>query len=738
LVDVVVMDKKGKYVRDLKQDDFRVFEDNKQQQVSSFSFGADPAAPAAAQKRYLVLVFDNSTMDISDQARAREAAAKFIDANAGPDRLMAVVDFGGTLRIAQNFTANADRLKQVVAAVKVPSGPSPSAPPVEVASLGSPQLSTVEADFGARSLLLAIRSLAKSLSAVPGRKSVVLFSAGFELTPDRQYELTATIDACNRANVAIYPLDARGLVTTMPGRRNGAALHPRNGIRPRKFDVRHRAPATSHGTPRLVLASFPVAFSPDPQRPAPEGGGRGGGGGPPIGPGGGGGGGRGGTGGGTGGSGGTGGGTGGTGGTGGRPPGGSPPGGTPPTRGPVGGPNIPRSGFNNYDRQPRILVPELPPSASTNQQVLYALAEGTGGFPILNTNDLLAGLERIGQEQNEFYILGYVPPESEEGSCHALKVKLEHGGGLHVRARSGYCNSRVVNPLAGKPIEKELESRAAAPQAGNIKGVMRTPFFYTGPDTARVNLTMDLPPQSLNFSKEKGKYRATINVLGIAYRPDGTIGARFSDAVKLELEKDEWKELQKTPFHYENQFGVAPGQYKLTVVLSEGGESFGRYESPLVIEPFDGKQLALSAVAMSNSMQRVADLGTGMDAALLEDRTPLVVRGMQITPSATNHFKRNDKVGLYAEIYEPSQATDKPVELLVGYRVVDLRDGKILLSSGEVETKGFVQKGNPVVPIGLKVPLKDLPPGSYRLEMQAWTASNRSEIRATDFSVEKD
>jgi VWFA-related protein len=731
------MDKKGKYVRDLKQEDFRVFEDNKQQQVSSFSFGADPAAPAAAQKRYLVFLFDNSTMDISDQARAREAAAKFIDANAGPDRLMAVVDFGGTLRIAQNFTANAARLKQVVAGVKFPSGPSPSAPPVEVASLGSPQLSSVEADFGARSLLLAIRSLAKSLSAVPGRKSVVLFSAGFELTPDRQSELTATIDACNRANVAIYPLDARGLVTTMPGRRNGAALHPRHAMRSRKFDVRHRAPATSHVTPRLVLASFPMAFSPDPQRPTPEGGGRGGGGGPPIGPGGGGGG-RGGTGGGTGGSGGTGGGTGGTGGTGGRPPGGNPPGGTPPTRGPVSGPNIPRSGFNNYDRQPRILVPELPPSASTNQQVLYALAEGTGGFPILNTNDLLAGLERISREQNEFYILGYVPPESEEGSCHALKVKLEHGGGMHVRARSGYCNSRVVNPLAGKPIEKELESRAAAPQAGNIKGVMRTPFFYTGPDAARVNLTMDLPPQSLNFSKEKGKYRATINVLGIAYRPDGTIGARFSDAVKLELEKDEWKELQKAPFHYENQFGAAPGQYRLTVVLSQGGESFGRYELPLVIEPFDGKQLALSAIAMSNSMQRVADLGTGMDAALLEDRTPLVVRGMQMTPSATNRFKRDDKVGLYAEIYEPSQTTDKPAELLVGYRVVDLRDGKIVLSSGEVETKGFVQKGNLVVPIGLKVPLKDFSPGNYRLEMQAWTASSRSEIRSADFSVEKE
>ena len=57
-----------------------------------------------------------------------------------------------------------------------------------------------------------------------------------------------------------------------------------------------------------------------------------------------------------------------------------------------------------------------------------ALAEGTGGFAIYNTNNLLGGLDRIAREQNEFYILGYVPQSSTEGSCHTLKVKLNKGG----------------------------------------------------------------------------------------------------------------------------------------------------------------------------------------------------------------------------------------------------------------------------------------------------------------------
>jgi len=145
--------------------------------------------------------------------------------------------------------------------------------------------------------------------------------------------------------------------------------------------------------------------------------------------------------------------------------------------------------YNSTYGQPRTIVPTFPPSASTNQQILAALAEGTGGFAIFNTNDLLGGLEKIGREQNEFYILGYAPGESPEGSCHTLKVKMNHGG-LNVRSRSGYCNVRTTNVLEGKPLEKQLEAHAAGSQPGSIHGVLEAPFFYTAPNTARVNLAM--------------------------------------------------------------------------------------------------------------------------------------------------------------------------------------------------------------------------------------------------------
>src|SRR3989441_4897552 len=273
LVDAVVADKKGNYIRDLTQNDFKVFEDNKEQLISTFSSGADAATQASGQRHYLILFFDNSTMAAPDQIQARSAAAKFIEANAGPDRMMAVVDFGGSLRIVQNFTANANLLQAAVSGVKSssvdPNAPAPDVP-VTVASAGLSSLGNAAADFGARSMLLAVRSLAKNLRSIPGRKMVVLFSGGFPLTSENQAELTATIDACNKSNVAVYALDARGLTAPLPG---GSARRNAPGGKTRAAS--NHIPARKKSTrPHLLLAAFPAMAMPDPPRP---GGGRGGG-----------------------------------------------------------------------------------------------------------------------------------------------------------------------------------------------------------------------------------------------------------------------------------------------------------------------------------------------------------------------------------------------------------------------------------------------------------------------------
>ena len=62
LVDVIATDKKGRYIKDLEQKDFHVFEDNAEQTISSFSRAADIKPDSPGRKRYMVLFFDDSTI----------------------------------------------------------------------------------------------------------------------------------------------------------------------------------------------------------------------------------------------------------------------------------------------------------------------------------------------------------------------------------------------------------------------------------------------------------------------------------------------------------------------------------------------------------------------------------------------------------------------------------------------------------------------------------------------------
>ncbi|MGD0955835.1 MAG: VWA domain-containing protein [Candidatus Acidiferrales bacterium] len=718
-VDVIVTDKKGNYVHDLAPADFRVYDNDKEQQIVNFSFGSTAGPSGASERHYMVLFFDDSTMDLGDQARARQAALKFIDANAGPDRVMAIVDFTGTLRIIQNFTPDPDHLKRAAALAK-PSAVSPNDPdPSGGATTSSlPTLFNTGNDFSAYTLLLAIRTLAKNLSDVPGRKSVVLFTEGFPLTTEEQAELAATVSACNRANVAIYPLDVRGLTAPMP---SGTELYRDGGAAARVLAALRDRTGSPNAQPRLVLAAYPQKGGGGGGVGGGGGGHSGGGGGAPGG-----------------GSSGGGGGTGGTGGSGGK-------GGTTGGPAPVGSSGGSMNGYNPMNpygtnpwgtTTPQMILPTLPDTGVESQSVMYALAEGTGGFPILNTNDLLGGLTKIAHDQDEYYFLGYSPVDSPDGSCHTLRVKTNRGG-LSVRARTGYCTSRPMDVLAGKPIEKDLEARAAGPAAGGIAGSLEAPFFYTSPNEARVNVTMEIPSASVQFSKDKGKYHSDVKVLGIAYRPDGSIGARFSDVLTLDFEKDQWKQFLKTPMRYDNQFPVAPGKYRLAVVLSAGGQDFGKYETPLAIDPYDGKTFSLSAVALSNQIQPLGGIGGSVEAELLADRTPLVTQGMEFVPSGSNHFKQSDSVALYAQVYDPDLANSNPANLQVVYQVVDMKTGQTVFSTGGLDVARFVEKGNSVVPLGLKVPVDKLPRGTYRLDMQAvGVDGERTPIRSVQFSAE--
>jgi hypothetical protein len=350
-------------------------------------------------------------------------------------------------------------------------------------------------------------------------------------------------------------------------------------------------------------------------------------------------------------------------------------------------------------------------------------------------------MEKIAREQNQYYLIGFTPADSEEGSCHTLHLKLDKGG-TNVRSRSGYCNVHQVDVLAGKPAETELESIAAGQAKGNLGSPLQMPFFYTSPNVARVNLAMELPSEAFKFTKVKGKLHSEMNLLGMAYRKDNSVGAKFSDTLKFDFDNNiQVEEFHKKPFHYESQFEVASGDYNMKVVFSAGGENFGKIEKPLVVDPFDGKQFSMSALAFSTEMIQIqAGDDSGLDAVLIEDKVPLVAKlpteSFQIVPSADYHFAASDRVVVYMEIYDAALADEKAPDVGFSVKLVDQKTGEQKLNSGNVSLKNFQRPGSTSVPAIFNVPVKDLPPGAYHAEVTTLDTAGKTATRTADFTLD--
>ena len=284
LVDVVVRDRSGAIVTGLTADDFELVEDGARQQILTFAFehiGKDavpisgasvlagaaaagrtppPFVPAAgdtssapagvvpshplssdevAGHRLLTLLFDTSSMQPEDVQKAVDGAVKWVDGQMTPADLVAVAAIHSTLQVLSDFTSSKERLHAVLSAFSATDGTafatvdSSTASTDEAAQTATDDATAVDQSaqeldtFNNDVRLRALKTLAEALRPIQQKKAIIYFSSGMQRSgTDNQVELRAAVNAAVRANVAIYPVDARGLQTVVPG---GAASRGSRG-----------------------------------------------------------------------------------------------------------------------------------------------------------------------------------------------------------------------------------------------------------------------------------------------------------------------------------------------------------------------------------------------------------------------------------------------------------------------------------------------------------------------------
>jgi len=254
-VDVVVTDRQGQLVRDLKKEDFQVMEDGKAQTINTFTFvdipieradrplyASTPLEPDVRTNerpfdgRVYVMVIDDLHTRFGRSNRVKVVAKQFIERRLGANDLMAIVHTAGATSGGQEFTSNK---RLLLAAVDKTQGRKLDSATInktneynrtrDIRQQGDPlnDPNDAERGFNARNTLESLRNVAEWFSSVHGRRKTILFvSEGIDYdindlipnTGSTHRDASMVIDAmrdaiaaATRSNVSIYGIDPRGL-----------------------------------------------------------------------------------------------------------------------------------------------------------------------------------------------------------------------------------------------------------------------------------------------------------------------------------------------------------------------------------------------------------------------------------------------------------------------------------------------------------------------------------------------
>ena len=363
------------------------------------------------------------------------------------------------------------------------------------------------------------------------------------------------------------------------------------------------------------------------------------------------------------------------------------------------------------------------------------LAEATGGESLALSTALPIRMAAIAREQDEYYRVSYTPPPSNDGICHTLRVKMNIRG-LGTRARNEYCTEKPVDLVAGRIAGQALDSRTAGASGGTLGATMQLPYFYTGTNRASVQLSLEVVPAGMKFQKDQAGMHGQIDLVGTASRPDGATAARFADTVNIDVEnRQRADEFTRAPYRYQRQFTVAAGKYLFSVAIGAGPNAVGKVEMPLEVDPWNAASFGIGGIAFSTEARPV-DVASEGSGPILEGRTPLVAGGRRFVPASTSRFKRSDQLYFYTEVYDPALEGGSPSALTMEYRVLDRKTGEVKQDTGMAGVASYVSPGDPRVPFATRVPVAQLPAGSYRLEVRAGhTLGGETVARTADFDL---
>ncbi len=682
LFDVVVRDKKGRVVNDLRPSDFEVYEDGVAQEVNSFRLvtrnnGSDgPAADVPAENNpklqnpsknqaavpvnstpngadasprlsAVAIVFDRLTPD--GRTRAMRAALSYVGEK---NDLVGVFLTDLSLVALQPYTNDMQLVRKGIEKAGVTTSSHYISNNVEARDVRKALGDMIEAvsrnpsNGGAQmakkllelqlwdleiveesqrqqqglATMHGLLKVASSLSALSGRKAIILFSEGLIIPPSVTNPFRALINAANRSNVSIYTIDTAGLRTESKTEETRKEIVSRSNL-------------------RLIQEANNEESK------------------------------------------------------------------LPMTRG--------------LERNEDLLY--LNPDSGLGQ-----LADQTGGFYITDTNGIETRLQKIDEDIHTYYMMSYSSKnQNYDGSYRKIEVKVKRPG-LTVQSRKGYfaINGAFSSPVLAYEVPAlALLGKGERPDSFPVQAA-----GYNFPEAERTGLApvvVDAPMGAFSFQADNSKklYQTDFSIVVLLKDQSGQVVEKLSKQYQLSGPLSELEAAKQGRVLFYKESDLPPGRYKLEAVAYDNPT--GRASvctGTLEVAERDEDKLRLSSIVIVKSAEKTA--------AAPQASSPFQAGELLLYPNLGEavHKESSKQLPFFFTIYMPPGATASPKLL------IELRRGGRALAQIPAQPNAPDARGRIQYVAGL--PLENIPAGEYELKVIVEDGKT-TLTRSGFFSIEK-
>jgi len=649
-IDAVVTDRNGEVVRDLTAADFEVFQDGERQKVTFAEFvpvntvaapaaraiGSSAAAAATEAplvpappitreqvRRTIVLVVDDLGLSVEGMNNMRRALREFVDTGLLATDLVAIVRTGEARSMVQALTNDRGTLQAAIDGLRYNTlsrkGVSPAGDVVQVGS-GTPEVDEVsglQRWLSTAGSLAALNLVVQAARDLPGRKTVIFASEGFQLAvgtnattipdvdPRVRSGVDRVVDQATRSGVVIYTIDGQALQPA--GLRAADDIHSINT---------GQNPDAMAGVVRGLAADR-------------------------------------------------------------------------------------RRGLRD------------------SQESLAYLAEQTGGFAVVNTNDLAGGLSRISNDVRDYYVIGYEPDrdtfalKGKSPRLHKIAVNVRRAG-VRVRTRKGFIGVSDPEQPSGPPTPaQELVRAAMSPFSAATIALHATNLPGYSPGRGMfIRTVLHLDAQALAFSTDaSGTRTATADLVGLVFNSDGVQVDNISTGFDVTLENAAAEQAIKNGLVYTPRVPIEkPGGYQLRyAVRDRRSGAIGSVGGFVNVPDVTGGAFALSGLVLRAGERTAASESIDSDRFSVRPADALRV------------YAPGTELSYSYEIYNAGTAVQA---------VTSLWRGTDRLTSLPPDTLVPPADGGPFATAGGLKLADDLPAGTYVLQIAATSDDPKHAKRA--------